>query len=98
MLNVPKTLCKCPDVYEQVSLSVIVPVDNCDIEPCDVVEPTELVPVISAFCPCEPEPEIAVNFSPKPRRTKIVKSCFTDFIKNMTSTKFCYDGPTCKVS
>lgn len=98
MLNVPTTLCKCADVYEQVSLSVIVPVDNCDIEQCGVVEPTELVPIISTLCPCVPKPEIVVNFNPEPRRTRIVKSCFTDFIKNITSTKFCQVGPTCQVS
>lgn len=98
MITVPKTLCKCDDVFEAVSLKVIVPVDDCDTSQCGVVEPTELIPIISTLCPCDPIPEIVVNFNPAPRKTKIVKSCFTDFIRNVTKTKFCQVGPTCQVS
>lgn len=98
MLTVPKTLCKCADPIKQVTLTAITPVDECYSKQCVEAEPTELIPIVSTLCPCEPIPEIVVNFSPKLRRTRVVKSCFTDFIKNVTSTKFCNTGPTCKVS
>ena len=99
MLNVPTTLCKCDVINEQVSLFVIAPVDDCELSQCNVVESTELVPIINTLCPCfEPKQEPVVNFKPEYQRTIIVKSCFSDFIKNITSTKFCRVGPSCQVS
>lgn len=93
MLTIPKSLCKCDDVVKKTSLTTIVPIAEY-IKP----EPIELKPIDKALCYCEPVPEIVTNFYSKPIKTKIVKTCFTDFIKNITSTKFCNYGPTCKVS
>ncbi len=99
MINVPKTLCKCNDnEIKQTILTEISSVDACYEIQCEEVEPVELVPILKTLCPCEPPPEVVVNFSPKSRKTKIIKTCFADFIKNITSTKFCNNGPTCKVS
>ena len=99
MINIPKTLCKCPDKKTSNEIVIVLPpVSACEETRCDPPEAVGLVPILKTLCSCPPVPEVVINYSPKPRRTKVVKTCFVDFIKNITSTKFCDNGPTCTAS
>ena len=98
MINIPKTLCKCTTTTTLGIVSVLPPLTSCEETRCEPPEAVGLVPILKTLCPCPPVPEVVINYTPKPRRTRVVKTCFVDFIKNITSTKFCSTGPTCNAS
>ena len=97
MINIPKTLCKCDTINTDIEIQIVPPIEQCEEDRCDISTSVQLIPIVSTLCPC-PVEEVVINLKPQPKRTKIIKSCFTQFIKNITSTKFCDTGPTCKAN
>lgn len=92
MINIPKTLCANTEPVDTVRIVQLSPIETCEANRCEGPEPTELVPILKTLCPC-PVEKVVVNYSPKPRKTRVIKTCFEDFIKNVTSTKFCDKRP-----
>lgn len=94
MVNVPTTLCQCDPVKSSDPILYEIPaIETCNTI-CEVPNKVELIPIVSTLCPC-PEPKTTVSLIPVTKRTVILKTCFVEFIKNITSTKFCNKGPTC---
>ena len=97
MINIPKTLCACPSQDSSTILYQISPIETCEESRCSEEVVSELIPILSTLCPC-PSEELVLNYNPKPVKTIQSKSCFDSLIKNITSTKFCVSGPSCKAN
>jgi hypothetical protein len=93
MIKIPKTICECP-INDQAELNqaVIIEPEQCILSNCTETQETVFVELPETLCPCVITEEI-VTLRKSKIKTIITKTCYADFIKNITSTKFCGNGP-----
>lgn len=99
MINIPKSVCFC-STSTQVTQKLIKinTTDICKENICQKKESVELTPILNTLCLCPVNEVVIIDNRPKFNKTIVTKTCFADFIKNITSTKFCETGPTCKAT
>lgn len=98
MITVPKSQCpSCDSVYRVFVPKPIPPVESC--LPCEK-KPTETIlqPIVSFMCPCPDPPKPVEVPIKKYIRSRVMVSCYKEFVLAVPTTKFCDVGPKCKPS